>query len=97
MELAYVMNSQLGNLFLGLVILCKLNGDNLEYKPPDLLSENHKCCAVLVSKSSHWLPRKKVQLTKSSCAKHGGAYFSAATGSTKDPTAAPGPYENQEV
>ena len=36
----------------------------------------------------------KVQLSKSSRAKHGGAYFSAVYGSIEDPMAAPGPYEN---
>ena len=36
------------------------------------------------------------QSDASSPAKHGGAYFSAVYGSTQDPIAAPGPYENQE-
>ena len=39
---------------------------------------------------------KKVQSGRSGLAKHGGAYFSAVYGFTKDPIAAPGPYENQE-
>ena len=39
---------------------------------------------------------KNVQSDASSPAKHGGAYFSAVYGSTQDPIAAPGPYENQE-
>ena len=38
-----------------------------------------------------------VQSGRCSPAKHGGAYFSAVYGFMKDPTAAPGPYENQEV
>ena len=38
-----------------------------------------------------------LQSGASSPAKHGGAYFSAVYGFMKDPIAAPGPYENQEV
>ena len=38
-----------------------------------------------------------VQSGRCSPAKHGGAYFSAIYGFMKDPIAAPGPYENQEV
>ena len=38
-----------------------------------------------------------LQSGRSSLAKHGGAYFSAVYGFMKDPIAAPGPYENQEV
>ena len=38
-----------------------------------------------------------LQSGRSSPAKHGDAYFSAVYGFMKDPIAAPGPYENQEV
>ena len=38
-----------------------------------------------------------LQAGRSSLAEHGGAYFSAISGSIKDPIATPGPYENQEV
>ena len=39
----------------------------------------------------------RVQSGQSSLAEHGGAYFSAISGSIKDPIATPGPYENEEV
>ena len=38
-----------------------------------------------------------LQSGASSLAKHGGDYFSAVYGSIKDPIAAPGPYEPQEI
>ena len=38
-----------------------------------------------------------VQSGQSSRAKHGGAYFSAVSGSIKDLIAAPGSYENKEA
>ena len=37
-----------------------------------------------------------LQSVASSLAKHGGALFSAVSGSIKDPIGAPGPYEPQE-
>ena len=46
---------------------------------------------------SHFLRQDWVQSGRCSPAKHRGAYFSAVYGFMKDPIAAPGPYENQEV
>ena len=37
----------------------------------------------------------KLQSVSSSLAKHGGALFSAVSGSIKDPIAAPGQYDHQ--
>ena len=48
-------------------------------------------------KKKDWPSSILVQSGASSPAKHGGAYFSAVYGFMKDPIAAPGPYENQEV
>ena len=53
---------------------------------------------TLVRKSHFWVRFFSLFILSGRCslAKHGDAYFSAVYGFTKDPIAAPGPYENQE-